>query len=99
MTMTTISAVARGLRCALILTAVFVLMAWATLTVPLVAIALAAPPGLVQKCSDPQFRQDHLSECNLQGDPFLLGGGGGAAGGGGILGGILGHIPGLGGLF
>lgn len=54
-------------------------------------VALAAPPGYVQKCADPAFRQTHLSECNLQESPGL-GLGGGSGSGKGLLGTIGGII-------
>lgn len=64
-----------------------------TLVVP-PAIALAAPPTLIKDCSEPQFRQDHLSLCNRQAEPGLgVGGGGGP--GGGLLGAIRDVLDGL----
>jgi hypothetical protein len=49
------------------------------------ALAHAAPPDLVQQCSDQAYRQAHLALCNETG-PFLLGGGSPR---GGLLGGLL----------
>ena len=48
--------------------------------VPVVVVAVAAPPG-IQQCSKVEFRQTHLAECNQQGNPFLIGGSGGGDGG------------------
>jgi hypothetical protein len=74
-----------------------ILAACVVLSVSASGVAVAAPPGLVQKCSDPDFRQKNLELCNRQEDPFLIGGGGGGGHCGAICG-ILKHIPGLGGL-
>lgn len=57
--------------------------------------AVATPPGWVQKCSEPAFRQAHLSECNLQGGRgFGFGSGGSGGGLLGIIGDIVGGLTG-----
>lgn len=59
------------------------------------ALAHAAPPELVQQCSDQAYRQAHLNLCNQTG-PFLLGGGAPYGGGGGLTGLVGGLLHGLG---
>lgn len=63
------------------------------LTAILVTGVFLAPPPMITDCSDVQYRQEHLAECNLP--PELRSHGG--KGGGGLLGDLLGAI-GLGGL-
>jgi hypothetical protein len=73
-------------------------MATAALTMVTVLIltppAQAAPPHLVKKCSEQQFRQDNLALCNRQASPGL-GVGGGGGGGGGLLGAIRDVLDGI----
>lgn len=56
----------RSLRCVVVVAIVFSL----------------APPHLITRCSDPQYRQSHLAECNTSTVP----GHGGAGGRRGLLG-------------
>ncbi len=67
---------------------------WIVLSPPPQASASPTAP----KCSQVEYRTNHLQECNLQNSPGLgLGGGGGS--GSGLIGGILKRVPGIGGLF
>ena len=84
-------------RLGAVLAAAFVAV-WIPLSILVPAVALAAPPGLVRECSDPEFRQKNLERCNLQHDPFLIGGGGGGGQCGGLCG-VLKRIPVVGSLF
>lgn len=65
--------------------AVVLLLVWLPLTPPL---ALASP-GTAPKCSQVEYRTEHLAECNRQGDRGVgIGGGGNQGDGGGLLGGL-----------
>lgn len=72
--------------------AALVLLVWLPLAPPL---ALASP-STAPKCSQQEYRQTHLAECNRQSDRGIgLGGGGGPSGGGGLLGTIGRVVRGL----
>lgn len=75
----------------LALAAVFIALAALALSID---VSRAAPPGLVQQCSQPAYRQAHLSECNLQSGAGI-GIGGGRGDGGGLLGAIGRALGGL----
>lgn len=62
-----------------------VLVAWFILVPPLSALA---SPSTAPKCADQEYRQAHLRECNLGGNPGFGVGAGGGGGGGGLLGAI-----------
>lgn len=58
----------------------------------------AAPPSLIKKCSEVEYRQEHLAECNRQAEPGFGIGGGRGRGPGGLLGIIRDTLGGLGGI-
>lgn len=70
-------------------TASLVLVGWFVLVPPIAA--LASPGGTAPRCSDQAYRQTHLRECNLGGNPGIGVGAGGGSGGGiiGLIGGLL----------
>lgn len=69
-----------------------VLIVGAVLSPPL---AWAGPGGTTPRCSQTEYRQSHLAECNRDGvgapGSFPGGGGGGPSGGGGVLG-LVGRV-------
>lgn len=48
-------------------------MAWVS-TIVVVVLMVLAPPSLITKCSDPEYRQTHLAECNSSQPPPIGGG-------------------------
>lgn len=70
---------------------VLVTIAFLLLAPPLSALA---SPSTAPLCSQPEYRQAHLRECNLGGNPGFGVGAGGGSGGGllGLIGDVLGGI-------